>query len=363
MRRVAVIRKRFLPLTETFIYEELTKLSRYKPYVFAHERLNGDQFPFKRVKMIKRNLNWRRILRKYKISLIHARFGTAGVEMLKVKRQTGLPMITSFHGHDNPRNKKNRKKYRSLRKLFKHGELFTVTNKQMKSILVRYGCPRRKIHIQHSGIDLHKFRYRERTMPKDKAIKILFVGRLVEKKGTEYLVKAFKKVASKFPKAQLTIVGDGERRKKIKRLIRKFHLKGKVNMIKQCTHHEVAELLDDTHLFCLPSVTGKNKDQEGIPNVLKEAMACGIPVISTRHAGIPELITHGKNGFLVKERDSQALARQLIKVMKHPEKWRKVGRKARKKVKQDFNSAKQVIRLEKLYDKAIKKRKLRRKKR
>ncbi|MES8739286.1 glycosyltransferase, partial [Cutibacterium acnes] len=219
----------------------------------------------RRVRPLKHPLKWSQEFRKCKIDILHARFGTAGMEMLKTKLKTGLPMITSFHGHDNPRNEKNRKRYRHLKKLFEHGEMFTVTNEQMKDILIDYGCPERKIHIQHSGIDLSKFPYKERKLAENEPIKILFVGRLVEKKGAKFLVKAFKKVLEEFPHAQLTMVGDGDQRRKVQKQVDRLKLNKSILMIKQCNHQEVIRRMQDTHLFCLPSVTGKNKDQEGIP--------------------------------------------------------------------------------------------------
>ncbi|WP_170145342.1 glycosyltransferase [Ammoniphilus oxalaticus] len=360
---MAVIRSNFLPPTETFIYEELKRLKRYRAYVLAKKRSNRKKFPYPRVTVINKKKGWRHYLRKNKIDLIHARFGHAGIDLLDTKRKTGLPMITSFHGHDNPRNRKNRKKYRNLKKLFRHGEKFTVTNRQMGRILREYGCPKRKIHVQHSGIDLAKFRFKARKRPKKGPIKILYVGRFVEKKGAKYLVRAFKRVTKRVPNVKLTMIGDGSQRNQIKRLVRKLGLSKKVNMIRTLPHQQVVKQMRHTHLFCLPSVTGKNRDQEGIPNVLKEAMASGVPVISTRHAGIPELVTHKKTGFLVRERDSKALAKMLLYVIRRPNKWKGVGIRARRKIARDFDSRKQTARLERLYDEVLRNRKRKKKKR
>lgn len=357
MKRVAVIRKKFLPITETFIYEELMKLKNFKLYVFTGERLNKHHFPYPRVKVARSNRSLLKHLRSKKIRLIHARFGLAGIDMLGVKKKLGVPMITSFHGHDSPDNKKNRKKYKRLKQLFREGEMFTVTNRQMKKVLMKHGCPKRKIHIQHSGIDVEKFPFRVRTLTKDQTIHLLFVGRLVEKKGTKYLIKAFKKVHDAYPNTKLTIVGEGELRKSIVQQIKQLGLSGYVRMLGNLSHQDVIKELDKAHLFCLPSVKSKKGDQEGIPNVLKEAMACGIPVISTRHAGIPELIASGTNGFLVPEKDSNALAKKIMDLIKNHHQWPEIGQKAREKILKDFNSAKQVQVLEKLYRKVIQKHK------
>lgn len=361
MKHVAVIRKKFLPITETFIYEELTKLNHFKPYVFASRRLNQRNFPFPRVTVARSSRSLVKHLRQKKIRLIHARFGLAGIDMLGVKKKLGLPMITSFHGHDSPDNKKNRMKYKRLKQLFREGEMFTVTNQKMKQVLLKHGCPKRKIHIQHSGIDVEKFPFRLRILPKDKPINLLFVGRLVEKKGAKYLIKAFRKVHHEFPQTKLTMIGDGELRKATVQQIKKLGLKDCVKMLGDLSHHDVIKEMDKAHLFCLPSVKGKKGDQEGIPNVLKEAMVCGIPVISTKHAGIPELVSSGINGYLVPEKDSDALAKQIIFLIKNHHLWPEIGQKAREKILKDFNSVKQVQVLEELYQKVMNQHKKRKK--
>lgn len=357
MKSVAVIRERFLPITETFIYEELKKQKNFKLYVFTKKRMNQRQFPFPRVIKMKNKKNLLNQFRRRKICLIHARFGYMGIEALGLKKKLGLPMITSFHGVDSPDNRKNRQKYKRLKQLFREGEMFTVTNRQMKNILIKHGCPIRKIHIQHSGIDVEKFPFRIRRLPQNRPLNILNVGRLVEKKGTKYLIRAFKLVHDKVPESRLTIIGQGILQRQIKSLIGKLGLKDHVKMLGSLSHQDVIKEMDKADLFCLPSVTGKKGDQEGIPNVLKEAMACGIPVISTKHAGIPELIDSGVNGFLVPEKDVKALAEQMITLIKSPELWPEIGLNAREKILKDFNSAKQVQVLENLYRETIQKHK------
>ena len=111
--------------------------------------------------------------------------------------------------------------------------------------------------------------------------------------------------------------------------------------------------MEESHIFLLPSVTAINGDKEGIPNVLQEAQSMGMPVISTHHAGIPELILDGKSGFLVKERDVYSLSQRLTQLIENPTLWSAFGKTGRKYIEKKFNLQKQVELLEKIYKELI----------
>jgi colanic acid/amylovoran biosynthesis glycosyltransferase len=130
-------------------------------------------------------------------------------------------------------------------------------------------------------------------------------------------------------------------------------LRGEVELVGARSHAEVIALLREAHLFVAPCVTAENGDQEGIPNALKEAMAMGIPVLSTWHSGIPELVEDGVSGLLVPERDSEALADGLAYLIDQPERWPAMGRAGRDKVDAEFNSEKLTHDLIGLYREAI----------
>ncbi|WP_164984954.1 glycosyltransferase [Ammoniphilus sp. CFH 90114] len=356
MRKVAVIRSVFLPISETFIYNELTNLKKTKAILCTQRRINKKEFPFKRVYKYKKREQLERILRKRKIKLIHARFGTIGVAVLPVKKKLGIPMLTSFHGSDLPTNRKRSDTYRKeLKQLFKSGEGFTVPSKDMKRILIRFGCPKKKIHIQYSGINVNEFGFKKRALNKREKIIILSVGRLVEKKGMKYLLSAFSRVHKQFPKVELRIVGDGPLKKELKRRARKKGIRDKVHFLGRLSHEKVQKEMQKAHIFVLASIKAKGGNQEGIPNVIKEAMACGLPVVSTWHGGIPELVEHKKTGYLVKEKDKKALAESILKLIHHPERWGEMGRRGRDKVLKQFNMKHQVRKLERLYRKLVKK--------
>lgn len=355
MANVAVVRSWFLPISETFIYSELVNLKKFSPIVCTKKMDNFKLFPFKPIYQFKNLNDLKKILQKKKVGLIHARFGLTGAEILPIKRKLGIPMLTSFHGFDLPSNRKSYKKYGwRLKSLFKSGEAFTVTSKNMRDILIRYGCPKNKIFVHHSGINVDKFKFKPRRIPKDQNIILLSVGRLVEKKGMDDLIDAFYKVQKAYHSISLCIAGDGPLRKKLSEKVEKLGLEKKVKFLGEIRHNQVMKEMEKAHLFALASTKDRNGNQEGIPNVLKEAMASGLPIISTRHAGIPELVSNGKSGFLVKEKNPNEFAKKLLELINSPDKWEKMGNEGRKKVVKSYNIEIQISHLESIYERVLK---------
>ncbi|NHN30201.1 glycosyltransferase [Paenibacillus agricola] len=354
MDRIAVVRSTFLPLSETFIYGEVKQMKNFEPYVFCRKRRNKGNFPLKNVIIdpTYRRLNY--MLRNRSFRLIHARFGTAGIRMMPFKTMWGVPLITSFHGCDSPGTQMMKKNKQSFKRLFSLGNCFTVPCQSMKDQLVKHGCPEEKIVVQYSGIDLDQFTYKERSAPAEGPVEILFVGRLVEKKGADVLIKAFHQVHQALPNTKLRLIGDGRLKNKLKRLSKALHLEKHVQFMGALPRHEVIKHLQQAHIFCLPSLKDQTGNQEGLPNAIKEAMACGLPVVSTFHAGIPELIEDGVTGHLVAEKDVGNLARKLLALIRAPQTWRGIGRRARAKVEANFDLLVQTRNLEQLFEQVIK---------
>ena len=191
--------------------------------------------------------------------------------------------------------------------------------------------------------------YVKRSLPKEGEVRILSVARLVEKKGFLTLINAFQLLKQKYPRATLHIIGTGKDEAKLKRYIEKLRLKDKIFLRGAMDSKQIAKELERAHLFCLASETGDDGDVEGIPNALKEAMASGLPVISTFHGGIPELIEHKKTGFLAPEKNAKKLAEGISYFLDHPEIWDKYTKKARTVIEVKFDCNKQIKEQQRLY--------------
>lgn len=357
MHRVLVYRRKFLPKSETFIYEQLLGHRHVKPIVLTRQKQKNKRlFPYSPVYVRKRLTGLTPWLRKKNVKCLHARFGPAGLELLPYARKARIPLITSFHGFDATKRVRENPVYRrALKQLFRKGQAFTVVSQHMKKRLIRLGCPAKKITLIRSGIDLRKFPIQAPQALSHGEYRLLSVGRLTEKKGMDTLIKAFKQLSNKYPKAKLIIVGDGEEKQSLLRLVKKFNLDKKIVLKGALPHHEVQRELARCHLFVIACKTARNGNQEGIPNVLMEAMATGRPVISTYHAGIPELIEHQVSGYLVPERSPSKLARMMEHVMESRDEWSQIVARAREKVERSHDIAKQRAILEDLYLRVMKK--------
>jgi len=368
---VAHIKYLYLGISETFIYEYITNLQRYKLIFLSRETINLDLFPFQNLycapnlkryswqwffgrscrKLWNRELYYEHIIKKEGVKLIHAHFGPEGVGLLGVKQRLKLPLITTFYGFDMsllPQQKKWRIAYK---KLFREGDLFLVEGNHMKKSLINLGCPPQKIRIQHIAVDVNKFKYQERRLrEKEKKIKILFCGRFVEKKGLIYALKAIKIIVDKFPNLEFRIIGNGELKPEIESFIKEQNMGKYVVLLGEQPHSVFAEEIKKAHILLQPSVIAQNGDSEGgAPTVLLEAQASGLPVVSTYHADIPEVVIDGKSGFLVPERDVNKLAERLLHLIEHSEIWAKMGKEGRKHIEANYNIKREVKKLEDIY--------------
>ena len=229
---------------------------------------------------------------------------------------------------------------------FKSCDLFLPVCKAFRSLLIKEGCPRNKIIVQHSCIDRSKFKFRKKHLPRHGIIKLVSAGRIVEKKGLIYSILAFERLLKKYPNLRYTIIGDGELKDTLKYVVTMLGLRNKIKFITWLLHEQYAEILNRSHIFVLPSVTAHNNNQEGIANVLKEAMGVGVLVLATEHSGNSELIEDGVSGFLVPERDVDAICKAIDYMLSSPEKWARMQIAAAKKIEIEFDKEKENDKLE-----------------
>jgi len=281
--------------------------------------------------------------------IIHCQFGTLGPLALKLKQlgATDGKIVTSFRGFDITKFLATRPDY--YKELFQKGDLFLPVSKSLRDKLLANDCPEEKIRILHSGIDCSRFSFSVRHKDPEEVTRLLGIGRFVEKKGWGYAIEAAARLIKSGRKVHYTIVGDGALRSDVEKKIAEYGIQESVTLLGWREHEEITGLLEESHILLAPSVTARDGDQEGIPNVLKEAMAMGLPVISTWHSGIPELVEDETNGYLVPERDVEALTDRLTRVCDHPENWADMGQKARAKIDAEFDTESINNTLEEIY--------------
>lgn len=276
-------------------------------------------------------------LRSRPYDVLHCQFGNHGpsAERLVALGATQAKLVTSFRGADLTTHlARHPRRYRDL---LARGALFLPVSRDFRDRLVAVGAPVDRVLMHHSGIDLKRFSFEPRRPPTERP-RLLFVGRLTEKKGLTYALEALAVLRRAGAEADLTVVGEGPLEPVLKSTTSTLGLDDRVRFVGGRSHDEVIAMMHASHILVAPSVTAANGDQEGIPNVLKEAMATGLPVVSTRHSGIPELVQHGVSGLLAPERDVGALAAQLGLVLAHPERWSDMGRAGRQAVEAGFDA-------------------------
>ena len=290
-------------------------------------------------------------VKRNNISLLHAHHGQLGMLLLPFKEETNLPLVTSIRGRDATLANQPIGYLDNMKMLFDRGERFFPVCQYLADRLIAWGCPSEKIRVLYGGVDLNEFKYR--APHKGDSQNILSIGRLVEKKGHHILMQAFQKIKGEFPNATLTIIGRGELEEYLISLANQLNLGDSFRLLNHLPKDQVREQMTNADIFCAASLEAADGDVEGIPNTLKEAMAIGVPVISTNHAGIPELITNNKEGVLVQENNVDELADALEFMLTNREIWETYTVAARQKVEQNFNLTQQLQQQAEFYDELV----------
>ena len=371
-KTVIHLHRAYLALSETFIYQYLTNLREYHPIMLARFAQNLSHFPFDNlytlsqlpwlprfwnyatVRLWKQSPYFNQIIQKERPLLLHAHFGTEGVYALCTRRTFNLPLITTFYGKDVSQQASEARWQAGYQHLFSEGTLFLVEGNYMRRSLIALGCPPKKTRICHIGVDTYKFSFKPRIQPEDNQVCLLMCGRLTEKKGVEYAIKAISHLVADYPDIRLRIVGDGPLRAGLESLIQEREVQNQVQILGYLSHDAYAQEMANAHLFLAPSVQAADGDSEGgAPTVLLEAQASGVPVIASTHADIPEVVGIKEPGYLVPERNSLALAVRLREMLDNPQRWPELGRICRQHVESEYD-IRQVTRvLESIYDEAI----------
>ncbi|MCK4256183.1 glycosyltransferase [candidate division WOR-3 bacterium] len=349
MKTVACFIDKYLQLSETFIYNEIINIESFHSIVITKKIINRDVFPFEPIFVYnKRDID--KVLHENNVGLIHAHFGWSGISALPIAKKYRLPLIVTFRGIDASRMMRYFSYRRNVKKLFAGSHLILVVSKNTKKDLIKAGCNKDKIKVHYIGVDVESFNIRRHK--RNDSIMILMCGRFVEKKGFEYGVRAFEEM--KIKNARLVIIGDSKLKPSIEKLIESLGISSNVNLTGFLSHEDVKEKMSKSDIFLAPHITSKNGDKEGIPNTIKEAMSSGLPVVSTYHAGIPELVEDSGSGFLVKEGDIEGLTNFLNKLAEDQSLREEMGINGRKIIEERFTLKREIREIEEVYEKYIK---------
>lgn len=276
----------------------------------------------------------RRARKRYDV--LHAHFGPVANSFRLARALWNAPLVATFHGYDfcvNPRKEGN-DVYRAL---FRNVDAVTVNCDYARERLVELGCPRGCIHKLHVGVNVGQFAWHSASRNRAGPICLITVGRLVQKKGIEFAIRAAAAASRKHPDIRYDIIGDGPLRADLQRLTVECGLQSRVTLHGAKDNQFVRKRMAGADIFILSSVTADNGDQEGTPVSLMEAQAGGLPVLSTEHSGIPEVVLNGESGFLVPERDVTALTEKLSFLIEHPEVRERMGARGREHVEAQFD--------------------------
>ncbi|WAL58380.1 glycosyltransferase [Thermocoleostomius sinensis] len=286
--------------------------------------------------------------------VIQCHFGLLGIKGMMLREVGAIQgkLVTAFHGVDISQNLDllGENLYDDL---FKVGDCFLPISQHWRNRLAQLGCPSGRTFIHHMGIDCQKFTFIPRIPAPEQPIRLISIARLTEKKGIEYGIRAVAKILKRYSNIEYLIVGSGELRERLAQIIQGLGVEAQIKLIGWKNQQEVIDILNHSHILLAPSVTASDGNQEGIPVALMEAMAMGLPVISTYHSGIPELVEDDVSGFLVPERNIEALANKLEDLLQQPERWVKMGQSGRSRVEEQFNINKLNDRLVEIYQALI----------
>lgn len=366
---VLIFNSLLLPPSQTFVRELAEQIQEFTVYYGGSRRVKGLELPDHRTlvvnhgqragKVVEQLFKWNSIapdfyrqIQHINPVLINAQFGLSGALILPWAERLQIPLVVHYRGADatiNPDDAQyqslNHWIYRRrLEQLQQKSALFLPVSNFIRQRLLAQGFAPERTITHYGGVNVQRFQadpavQRERV--------VLFVGRLVEKKGCDVLIEAIAKVQHHEPAVELIVIGDGPLRASLE-LQAQQKLK-RYQFLGMQPPEVVQNWMNRARIFAAPSVTASNGDSEGLPTVIFEAQAMGLPVVSTVHAGIPEAVIHGETGFLTPERDVEGLAHHCLQLLQSDDLWQRLSQGARSLMEQQFNHITQIAYLESLY--------------
>ncbi|MDR3406139.1 MAG: glycosyltransferase [Chthoniobacter sp.] len=368
----------FLKPEMLHIYRQITALRAFRPIVLCQNREHSKAFPFDDIRLLPKARTralrrlWQKqilrrpitiyrseaqhivdLLREIRAQVLHVYFGHMGVHLLPLLEIAPVPVIVSFHGADAGIDLEKPAHLALTRRMLDRATLLLVRSEALGRRLTAIGADARKIRLHRTGIPLGEIPFQQRTAPLDGAWRCVQACRLIPKKGLATTLRGFAEFTREFPKATLTVAGEGPQLPELQSLAASLGIAGRVTFPGFLPQAELRALYASAHFFVHPSETPPDGDQEGVPNSLLEAMASGLPVLATMHGGIPEAVEHGISGWLVPERDHAALAQAWLALARDTARYAQMSNAAAARVSAAFDLAAQARVLEGYYREAV----------
>jgi colanic acid/amylovoran biosynthesis glycosyltransferase len=363
-KTVILYRDELLGTSETFIRAQAESLSRFQAFYLGLRRIPGLEIPIARSHIVSRKGLWGKIKRaRFKLlgagaslkrklaelrpALIHAHFGPDACNVISLAHSLQIPLVVTFHGYDVTvaDNRMPRLYVQRRDQLKKSGARFLCISQFIRDRVVAKGFPEAQTLVHYTGIDTEFF------SPDPAVVRspiVLFVGRLVPVKGCEYLIRAMARVQAVLPEAQLVVIGDGELRVQLEQQaagsLKNFIFVGAQDPT------AVKQWMNRAMVFCTPSVKTVSGAEEGFGMVFVESQSMGLPVVSFASGGIPEGVAHEQTGFLVTEKDWEALASKILLLLTDQKLWLQFSEAGQARARLLFDVRKQVAALEHIYE-------------
>ncbi len=288
-------------------------------------------------------------LKQHKIEVVLAEYGTHAHFILPYLKKAGLPLVVHFHGFD-ASVREVVEKHSNYHEVFQYASKVIAVSKKMEAMLLEIGCPEEKLVYNVYGPQ-PEFLAVNPTFSKKQFVAI---GRFTDKKAPYYTILAFKKVVEKHPDAQLIMAGDGQLLNTCRNLVKFLNLEQQVIFAGVITPEKYRHLLSESLGFVQHSITAETGDMEGTPLAVLEASAAGLPVISTYHAGIPDVIVNVKTGMLVEEHDVDGMAGYMCTLLEKKGWAQELGRAGKQNIAMNFSMERNISGLQAILKEATK---------
>jgi glycosyltransferase involved in cell wall biosynthesis len=290
-------------------------------------------------------------LRQNRFDAVLCNYGTYGANITDACYRAGIPLIVHFHGYDAFVHKTLAEYAPLYRNMFDKAACIIAVSEDMRRQLIRLGAPAGKLILRPYGVDITLF---TNANPSSSSRTLLFVGRFTAKKDPVSLLKAFHYALQSVPDARLVMVGKGELQHLVLKTIEELHLPDSVKVLGWQKSEEVARQMQQARAYVQHSIFAPNGDSEGSPVSIIEAAGSGLPVISTRHAGIKESVIEGVTGYLVDEGDWQTMGQYMVKLLNDPELAGRMGQAGRRHILKNYDVKQQMETLQDILEKAVK---------